>query len=150
MINFLEKNKRLPISVVEVRQTTRFCGFCGSRKKVKGITETFVQEIMTAILIVIINFVIVQKCKNVNQTLLLFDMLLLCSGIAYINGVLIKKCDFIIKPLLNLLDIVIQCSNTTKNVERKDIILAYFAAKYWMKAVYPEFYVEDDSICETD
>ena len=39
---------------------------------------------------------------------------------------------------------IAQSTNTTRQVNDKDIILAYCAAKPWLETVYPEFYNESD------
>jgi hypothetical protein len=57
-----------------------------------------------------------------------------------------NKLDFIIKPIQKVLNIIVQCSNTTKKVDDNDIIMAYCAAREWLKIVYPEFYNEEEDI----
>lgn len=57
-----------------------------------------------------------------------------------------KNLEFIINYIEDILNYIVQCANTTKNVKDKDLVLAYYAAKYWLKVVYPEFYSEDNNI----
>ena len=54
------------------------------------------------------------------------------------------------KFMINLIEKCVTNVNqrvvTTKNVKDKDIILAYYAAREWMKLVYPEFYNKKDDV----
>lgn len=145
MANFLEKNKRLPTNMDEIKETTRFCIDCGSRELIRGYTEDFIQSGVTSILAVVIASCITQNCEN--GIILGIIFFIFYITIAYFVGILMRKygkLDFLIEPIQDLLNNIIQCCNTTKNVKDEDIILAYYAAKYWMKIVYPEFYVEDE------
>lgn len=147
MINFLTSNKRLPKSMKEIKETSRFCTNCGSREKVRGIAENFVQCILTVIIACSIVYLVF---PNYKETLLL-GMIFFVSYTTsfYVMWSVIhkyKKLKFIITPIENILNYIVQCANTTKKVKDEDLELAYYAAKYWLKVVYPEFYSEDDDI----
>lgn len=147
MANFLEKNKRLPKNMEEIKKTSRFCVDCGSRKKIRIATEDFVQSIFTMIIALIISYFVTRNCKNE----ILSGIILLAIYLATSYGIWIlihkyNKLKFIINPIENMLNNIVQCSNTTKNVKDNDLQLAYYAAKYWLQVVYPEFYSEDDDI----
>lgn len=147
MANFLEKNKRLPQNMSEIKNTTRFTNDCGSRKKTLEYTENFVQNIVTAVIAIIIGSCITQNCKN--EILLCIVLIAIYIATGFIVGILMRKynkLDFIIKPIQKVLNNIVQCSNTTKKVEDNDIIMAYWAAREWLKIVYPEFYNEDEDI----
>ena len=146
MVNFIEKNKRLPKSMAEIKKTTRFCVDCGSRKKIRDSVIEFVQGILTAIISLIIVSFITQNCKNgvILGIIYLVVYYVTFYGIWNLMNKY-NKLNFIINPIENMLNNIVQCANTTKNVEDNDIQLAYYAAKYWMQVVYPEFYTEEEN-----
>lgn len=146
MVNFLVQNRRLPQNMNEFKQSSRFSATCGSRKKIRVFIENFIQSIFSIIIAITIEYFAFQNLKN--------DLL---SGIAftviyfiffYGIGILIHKyhkLNFIITPIENMLNNVIQCFNTTKKVDNRDLQLAYYAAEEWLQIVYPEFYNEEDA-----
>lgn len=143
MANFLEKNKRLPKNMKEIKETSRFCVDCGSRKEIREPTENFIAGMFSTIMVFGMEQLIF---KNYQNGLLLG--FIFCIAIYYGVWVLIHKYNklrFIIKPIENMLNNIVQCSNTTKKVKTNDLQLAYYAAKYWLQIVYPEFYSEDDN-----
>ncbi len=144
MVNFLDKNKRLPQNMSEIKSTTRFNDNCGSGKMTLEYARDFVHNTVTAVLAIIIGNFITQNWKN---GLHLYIFIVIYIAIGSIVEVLIRKYNklyFIIKPMQKLLSNIIQYSNTTKKVEDNDIILAFCAAKEWLKIVYPEFYNDKD------
>lgn len=147
MANFLENNKRLPINMEEFKKTTRFCHDCGSRKRVREIVQSFIEGIISAFLIIFLTSIMNKICNNLNVIIVLIITFVIYFGAIYVLRKLINYgiLNFIVEPVLNITNNIIQCSNTTKKVEDNDILLAYLAAKYWMKVVHPEFYIEDDS-----
>lgn len=147
MANFLEKNKRLPRNMEEIRATSRFCTDCGSRKKIRDAVEEFTATILATIIWIIIMSFINQVCKNI----MIKGILCVVIFIVIYYGVwrLIsqhKKFKFITNPIENIFNNIVQCSNTTRKVKDSDIELAYYAAKYWLQIVYPQFYSEKDDI----
>lgn len=143
MSNFLEKNKRLPQNMKEIKETSRFCFDCGSRKKIRESTKNFIASMFSAIIVFCIEQLILQNYQNE----LLLDIIFYIA-ICYGVWILIHKYNklrVIIKPIENMLNNIVQCSNTTKKVKNNDLQLAYYVAKYWLQIVYPEFYSEDDN-----
>lgn len=131
----------------EIKEASRFSIDCGSRKKIRGATEDFVQSIFTVIIVCSIIYPVSQNCKN--GLLLGIIFLVIYSIIFYVMWILLhkyKNLEFIINYIEDILNYIVQCANTTKNVKDKDLVLAYYAAKYWLKVVYPEFYSEDNNI----
>lgn len=145
MINFLEEKKRLPQNMSEIKSTSRFRDDCGSRQETIGCTEDFVQSAFTSVIAINIGNCIIHNCKNGIISCIILIVVYIIIG--FIIGILMKKynkLNFIIKPIQKLLNNILQCCNTTRKIEDNDIILAYYAAKEWMKIVYPEFYNKDD------
>lgn len=141
MVNFLEKNRRLPKSIKEVRTVSRFCIGCGSEKLIKGITEEFISK-MFATLIAAISSIIYLGFMN-NEIIGCIIFICVYLGVIILIQLLLKKwnkLNFLIRPVKKALTIIAQYSNTTKKVEENDIYMAYLAAKEWIKLVYPEYY----------
>lgn len=146
MANFLEKNKRLPQNMKEIKETSRFRVECGSRKKIQDSVEIFVQNILAVIIAICIDNLAFQNFQKGLIYGIIFTVTYLI--ISYGVWILIHKYNklrFIIKPIENMLNNVVQCSNTTTKVRNSDLQLAYYAAKHWLQIVYPEFYSEDDN-----
>lgn len=144
IVNFLEEKKRLPKNMSEIKSASRFTDNCGSREKTIGYTENFVQRAFTSVIAINIGNCIIQNCKN--RILSCIILIAVYIIIGFIIGILMKKynkLDFIIKPIQKVLNNIVQCFNTTRKIEDNDIVLAYCAAKEWMKIVYPEFYNEE-------
>lgn len=151
MVNFLTKNKRLPKNLTEIKESSRFCDECGSRKLIEGITEDFVGKIVSTIVSIIVVTIYDIFFSNV-----IAEIIVLCAGwfgTFYILKFLFKKVDklkCLLKPLKRLLTNLAQCANTTKNVKDDDIYLAYYAARTWLIIVYPEHYsLLEDVFLET-
>lgn len=147
MANFLEKNKRLPKNIQEVRNSSRFSTDCGSRDLIKGIAEDLVSKILASILAVVANALYLVFFENVIGEIIVF------LGVYYLTSFLVGrllkkhgKMGFVINPIKRVLTNIAQCANTTKKVEDKDIILAYCVARVWMQVVYPEFYKQEDDV----
>lgn len=145
--NFLKTNKRLPRSIREVKECSRFTPQCGSRKLIANDVNNFVRSlyavsITTFACLIIMHFTddIFINVIGIYITYILAECLLEIAITKY--GIL----DFIIEPMTKVLTNVVQCANTTSNVKDTDIILAYFAAKLWLKNVYPEFYNEEEDV----
>ncbi len=139
--NFLEKNLRLPRNMSEIKNSSRFHKDCGECIVYSESTPYFIQSLLTTI----VTSFVVKYCKNTPFAFIFA----IYTVIGYIVGILIikyKKLDFIIKTINLALGYILQCFSTTKNVKDNDIILAYYAAKCWLKIVYPEFYNKDDVI----
>lgn len=148
MVNFLEEKKRLPKNISEIKNISRFTDDCGSREITIGYTSNFIQNVFTSLISVCVGSYITQNRKN---EMLLFIFVYIVIG--FIIWILEKsnKLDFIIKPVNKILNNLVQCCNTTNKIEDNDIILAYYAAREWIKIVYPEFYNEaEDTFYECE
>lgn len=147
MVNFLENNKRLPHNIEEVKKYSRFSQNCGSRFLIIEIIEDFMRSIIAFIGVTFINeFIII----FFHHTLYFADLFFLYLFVDFVLKNLISKLDklnFILIPIEKLLNLFIQCANTTSKVKNNDILLAYSVVRRWIKIVYPEFYnVNDDNI----
>lgn len=148
IVNFLEQNKRLPKNLKEFQESSRFSTDCGSRKKIREFIGNFIQSIFAAILSIVLSILYfkITKTDLLSYTVFAVTYFVIFYGI----GIFIHKyhkLNFIICPIENSLNYIIQCANTTKKVKDTDLRLAYQAAKYWLQIVYPEFYdkTEDDN-----
>lgn len=155
MVNFLNKNKRLPKNEKELKETSRFSIDCGSKKDMKLLVKWFNMDIFMAIEIYILCIIeysyLKLGVKNCEEVLLL-EVIILAIYLAIFYGAKVlnqkynNKLKFIIKPIENMLTYIIQCANTTKKVKDKDLILAYYVAKSWLQIAYLQFYIEDNNI----
>ena len=149
MVNFLEKNKRLPRNMKEIRAASRFSANCGSRKKIRYAVEDFTTNILAIIISIIIISFINQVFKDKIIISILFIVIYIaiyCYTWKLINEH--KKFKFITKPIEKIFNNIVQCSNTTRKVKDFDIKLAYYAAWCWIQVVYPQFYSKEDDIFE--
>lgn len=147
MVNFLENNKRLPKNIQEVRKSSRFSTDCGSRKLIKGIAEELISKISASILAVVANALYLVFFENLIGEVIVF------LGVYYLTSFFVErllkkheKIGFVINQIKRVLTNIVQCANTTKKVEDKDIILAYCVARAWMQVVYPKFYRQDEDV----
>ena len=141
MANFLEKNKRLPKDIEELKKSSRFCSDCGSRKLISNSTDEFISRIIASIVAVAASSLYLVFFKNNLVNLIIF------CGVYFVIIFLVErllkrnqKLDFITAPIKNVLTNLVQCANTTKKVQDKDLMLAYRVAAVWMQIVYPEFH----------
>lgn len=140
MINFLEKEERLPQNMEEIKKTSRFSLECGCRKKTKRTTELLARDICA---LGISGSMLPWIAKTEEQIIPYLLAVYFIGGV--ILGIIQEKyhlLDFLINPIQKFLMLLMQCCNTTRKVQEDDIEIAYFAAKEWMKVVYPEFYDE--------
>ncbi len=147
MTNFLQINKRLPMSIEEVKKSSRFSPECGSRELIKGFSESLIQGIVASIFTVIVSVIVSHFSSNslTNVIVVLSTYYL----VQFVVGITITKygaLNFIIKPIKKVLTNITQCANTTSKVKDRDILLAYCAAKRWLQIAYPEFYNKDEDI----
>lgn len=146
IVNFLQQNKRLPKNLKEFQKSSRFSIDCGSRKKIREFIGNFIQSIFAAIISIVLSILYfkITKTDLLSHTIFAITYFIIFYGI----GILIHKyhkLNFIITPIENMLNNVIQCFNTTKKVDNRDLQLAYYAAEEWLQIVYPEFYNEEDA-----
>ena len=150
MCNFLEKNCRLPKNFQEIKSTSRFSKDCGSRKKTITITQSAVANIVsffiTGIVLAIVIIVVFHNTENISDIAFIVISIITFLVVYYINTSLAEKgfYNFIVNPIQLGLNYFLQCCNTTKYVKTSDLRMAYYAAREWLKIVYPEFYRDED------
>lgn len=138
MANFLEKNKRMPKDIEELKKSSRFCMDCGSRKMIDKTTDEFIAKIAATIMAIASGSLYLNFFdNNIVYIVIFIGMYILIEILTRI--LLKKKLGIITVPMKDALTIFVQCANTTKKVEDTDLILAYYAAEVWMEIVYPEF-----------
>ena len=156
MVNFLEKNSRLPKNFQEIKSVSRFSKDCGSRFLTIELTRGTIANVITVLLSTIVEVAIItvifHDLENVNTVLLIVMSIIIYYAVLFISFKLAKngKYNFIINPIQQGLNYFLQCCNTTKKVKDKDILLAFYAAKVWVSIVYPEFYTDNELYCEED
>ena len=149
IINFMERNKRLPKNIQEIEKSSRFSKSCGSAKDVDKIARHFVASIFAGIFSIMTGLIIGEVCKNsILEVIGCIFLYYIFVFIIYILLKKIKKIRFLIKPVKYVLTNLMQCANTTKKVRKKDFLMAYYVAKAWMLVVYPEFYNHQEDIFE--
>lgn len=146
MINFLEANSRLPKNIQEIKSVSRFSKSCGSRFITVDLVKNTIPYIISLLEALI---VILSQIENFSNLLLMFfaiifNLMLCINYILLQNG----KYDNKINKINQGLNYFFQCCNTTKKVRQEDIIVAFYAAKHWLKIVYPEFFSDDKFYCE--
>jgi len=156
MVNFLEKNCRLPKNFQEIRSTSRFSKECGSRYKTLELTQSTIANIVsvaiTTVILAIVITIIFHNTENINGIALTVISTASFFIVYFINLKLAEKglYNFIVNPIQLGFNYFLQCCNTTKKVKDTDILLAFYAAKVWLGIVYPEFYSDDELSCEND
>ncbi len=156
MVNFLEKNSRLPKNFQEIKSASRFSKDCGSRFMTIELTQSTIANVFSVLFSIVIEVTIItiifHDLENVNDVLLIVMSIIIFYTVFFISLKLAKKgkFNFIINPIQRGLNYFLQCCNTTKKVKEKDILLAFYAAKVWVSIVYPEFYTDNELYCEED
>ena len=150
MSNFLEANSRLPKNIQEIKSVSRFSKSCGSRFIMGDFAKNIIPYIISLLEALICTVILsqIEKCSNFFLMLfaIIFNLKLCINYILLQNG----KYDNIINKINQWLNYFFQCCNTTttKKVRQDDILVAFYAAKYWLKIVYPEFFSDDNLYCE--
>lgn len=143
MINCLETYRRLPKSLKELKNSSRFRKDCSSRKKIKGFTNNYLSLSVAGLITYFAEYFL--SFLSLNAIIYLIILVSLYFLIYFLTNIAltkIKKLQFIVMPLENLLNNIVQCANTTQKVDQVDFLLAYCVAKEWIKLVYPNFYDE--------
>lgn len=149
IVNFIMKNSRLPQNMKEIKKSSRFTVGCDSIEKEEVWVKAFVACIFADLYVscsFIIIYLIFPNIELVSEKILLIAYLITYLVIAFINIRMILKGNYkkIINILMKGMNYFLQCFNTTNKVEETDILLAFYAAKYWVKRVYPEYYTDND------
>jgi predicted signal transduction protein with EAL and GGDEF domain len=142
MVNFLESNKRLPKNMEELKKCSRFAPGCSSRELIEGIPVEFTRSMIGIIAATIIGGIVeLLFHTSIVATTIIVTYLL----VRFVAGKAITKAHkfkCIIIPMRRVLTHIAQYANTTRKVKDEDLILAYYVARKWLQAVYPEYYDE--------
>lgn len=146
MVNFLEKENRLPKNIEEVKKSSRFCKNCGCRKETKNVTDIFVRNVCVfGIGWAYGTIPQITKVSLEEMPIVLYiAQICLALSVWIILEEKYHLLDFIINPIQEVLTLMLQCCNTTKMVQDEDVTIAYLAAGVWVKIVYPEFYEKEN------
>ena len=152
IVNFLEKNSRLPKNFQEIKSASRFSKYCGNRFEAIELVHIVMRDVISVSLSIFIETLIVkiffQDIEDVNVVLLIVVFVIISYGVHFANFKLVEKGRY--KLIIQGLNYFLQCFKTTRKVNDKDILLAFYAAKFWMLIVYPEFYTDSKLYCEKD
>ena len=147
LVNFIERNKRLPKNMAEIKKSSRFSPGCGSKSLINGLSEIFIAGAFAAVLSAIVSSCVSYFYDNIVLNVIILPVF---YYIVYsIVCLLIRKFEkmkIVIEPVEKLLTNIAQLATTNKKVEDKDIILAYRVASVWFQVVYPEFYNKDEDV----
>lgn len=149
IVNFITKNSRLPQNMQEIKKSSRFSSGCDSAEKEEIWVKAFIACVF-ADLYASCGFVIIYlffyNIEPIGEKTLLIIYALMYLAMAFINIKMILKGYYkrTISILMKGMNYFLQCFNTTNKVEETDILLAFYAAKYWVKRVYPEYYTDND------
>ena len=151
IINFIQKNRRLPRNTQEYKRASRFDDDCGSIKKIRYEINEFLQNMITIIIVLLIEIFVIkiqQVIKLSSSIDYVYVYAYIYMTVFYVVRKMLKDNRFkvIRRKIEIIINKIIQCSNTTKNVKERDLELAYCAAEQWMKIVYHEYYEENDNI----
>ena len=144
VINFIEKNNRMPKSIEEIKLSSRFSAYCGGRKIIHGnVVFSTIFLISTVLAYPIVTFVIQPKCKDELLGFCLSIVIdILISIILFF--VVFDKLKFLYKIIETALVYVLQLVTTTRNVSERDLVMAYWAANLWIEKAYPQYYNWED------
>lgn len=144
IVNFMEKNRRLPKSLEELKKSSRFSYKCGTIMYVRGISKCIVKNILCTIATFGI-FAYAVKYPSA-RGLNVIEQILALFGVMIINKIIVEATDmfdFTFKKMDVLFSYLLQCKNTTSWVIDDDLKLAYRAAWVWIQIAYPEFYHDE-------
>ena len=153
MVNFLEKNARLPKNFKEFKSASRFHKNCGSANRIRNLAMHAIVAIISIPFCNAIDLLIFYNLENVNETICNIVIIAVRLVVVPLNIELAEAgiYDLIIYPFQKLLSYILQCFNTTNKVKDEDILVAFYTAKFWLKNTYPEFYNDTDELyCKKD
>lgn len=140
MVNFIEKHKRMPHSLEELKTASRFSYACGTRDRVESCARVTAQLLISTVLAYLSEFLFNSQSARCICYLIVYFVVYILIG--YLTQS--DKClYFLIKPLKRLYNYAGQLGNTTRKVQDEDLKLAYSVCSVWIYLVYPEFYKDD-------
>lgn len=132
--NFISNHQRLPISMEELRKSSRFHKDCGGLEKFKYLLLSMHLSIYLYVsLLVYAIFVFTNKSISLQEKV--FSSIILVAIIILLKLLLEKKSYW--------LNFLLQLSNTTSHVDNDSLYLAYFVAWEWISRDYPEYLTEE-------
>ena len=141
MIDFLEKYKRLPRTMEEIKNASRFTPHCGCRELVEQIGSRFFLDFVSAV----IAFAVYTVNVFVNSSIA-FEMFIITFFLAKFIVLRLINNEYLldyIEKLQDGLTYLMQLANTTEDYDEYDAVLVYFVARERLKLVYPNFYDEE-------
>ena len=138
MVNFLEKHKRLPNSLEELKNASRFSNKCGTRSQVEAAARISVQLVMSTIIACLCELVV---CDLAIVYIIVYLISYFLIGYFSHQG---QCLYFLVKPIKNLFNLAGQLGNTTKKVRDEDLKLAFNVCWVWTQIVYPEYFYDED------
>lgn len=147
MCNFLNTNRRLPTSMEEIKKASRFTDYCGTRRIAITLVDGSIRNIIAITLTCIISLLLKNIIpNNIMDTIIIFLVYMPTFFLTEKSKIISILVNVTTVPIKRALNRFLQHCNTSKNVKNDDIIIAYLAARQWMKLVYPEFYDKERDI----
>lgn len=145
MVNFMEKHKRLPKTLEELKKASRFSSDCGTRNRVESCARVSVQILISSVVGYFSKFLV--SGDGAGLIIYIVSYLIVYIGIGLLSQP--GRClHFLIVPVRRVFNYVGQLGNTTKNVRDEDLHLAYRVCWVWIQIVYPEYFYDDiDELC---
>lgn len=135
IINFITEKQRLPVTLCELRKSSRFHIACGSLEDYIDFVCSFP---ITKFLFLLVIFIYLITFLSMYISIIIILLLIVILHI--------KKDRIILKPgtfIYIKLNFFCQLFSTTKKVTDKSLILAYHIAKKYIEYEYPEYLQED-------
>lgn len=124
--NFIDSRQRLPISIHELKESSRFDVTCGS-------LEDFIYFLHD------LHFSFYLYASLLIYVILLFTYDYISFEKKIIITIILATIMILLLILSDLINLFIQLFNTTSNVTNDSLYLAYFVAREWMLHEYPEY-----------
>lgn len=132
--NFIDNYQRLPISMEELRKSSRFHKDCGSLTDFKDFLHSLHFSIYLYVSL-LFYAVSVFFDGSISLQEKVFSSIMLVAIIILLKILLEKKSYW--------LNFFLQLSNTTSHVDDDSLYLAYFVAREWIARDYPEYASEE-------
>ena len=130
IINFIEKKQRLPISMKELKESSRFHPLCGSITNFKQTQKVFTFPLILNLALTF--YILFIKDPSFLLIKLIVTLLIIVCIFIFVR----KKLYLFFEKKLSFF---IQLSNTTSKVSKDSLILAYFVARKYILYKYPEY-----------
>lgn len=130
--NLLEKFQRLPVSLDELQEISRFHKDCGDQERKKKI-RSYAKGFSNAVCYIFLSFIILFVEKNISY--------LPIQSILYIVAsiILLVLRDILVKYLTKIISKLFQMASTLRKPDERDLLLAWKVAEKWFEFEYPEY-----------